>query len=108
MISFNQIQTKFFKKERKFKKESSWLNINFYWKFVLGIVFLAIPLSLFLGYRLFLETDKDFVLREDEMEGVPKIIRKERIDRALEYFSSRKEKSNQIINSPAPIIDPSL
>jgi len=35
-------------------------------------------------------------------------IKKERIDKILEYFSEREKKSIEIINSPSPIIDPSL
>ena len=33
---------------------------------------------------------------------------KERLTKALEYFSERKKKSIEILNSPSPIIDPSL
>jgi cell division protein FtsW (lipid II flippase) len=108
MISLNQIQSRLFKREKKFKKEGSWLNIYFYWKFVLGIVFVAILLSLFLGYSLFTETDRDFVLSGENFSQKSKLVRKKRIDSVLEYFRERKEKTNQIINSSNNIIDPSL
>ncbi len=108
MISLNKIQLKFSKKTKKFKKEKSWLNIYFYWKLVIGILFVTTFLYILFSYRFFLETNKDFILLEDSAKAGSKTVQKDRIDKILEYFSQRKEKSKEIINSPAPIIDPSL
>ncbi|OGI62720.1 hypothetical protein A2818_02710 [Candidatus Nomurabacteria bacterium RIFCSPHIGHO2_01_FULL_40_12] len=98
---------KIFKKEKNFKKEGPWLNINFYWQLAVCIVFLTILLSLFFGYYLFMQINKEAVLEESSVSGQLETVKKERIDKVLLYFSLRAEKSNQILNSPSPIIDPS-
>ena len=40
--------------------------------------------------------------------GQTSMVNENRILKALDYFSAREEKSNEILNSPAPVVDPSL
>ncbi|TSC77942.1 MAG: hypothetical protein G01um101424_76 [Parcubacteria group bacterium Gr01-1014_24] len=98
---------KFFKKEKNFKKESSLLNLNFYWELAVYFVFVTTLLSFFFGYYLFMRINKEPVLSAGGISGQVETVKKERIEKVLEYFSLRKEKSNQIINS-GPVVDPSL
>lgn len=104
------MQIKFFKKEKKFEKEkeSLWLNINFYWKLAVNFMFVFFLLSFFFGYYLFRQINREPVLLESSVSPQAETIKKERIDKALKYFFLRAEKSNQILNFPAPVIDPSL
>ncbi|MCX6752040.1 MAG: hypothetical protein NTZ87_00865 [Candidatus Nomurabacteria bacterium] len=106
------MQIKFFKKEKKFKKqkESLWLNINVYWKLAVGFMFLIIILSGFFGYYSFQKINKESETVSSGTDANSQIetVKKEKIDKVLEYFSQRKDKSSQILNSPAPVIDPSL
>ncbi len=107
MISLNQIQTKLFKREKTFKKEHSSLNMNFYWQLAIYGIFAMIPVLLFIGYKFFMKLNQEYIPSRENMSG-ERIIKKERINKVLEYFSSRKQKSNQIINFPSPVVDPSL
>ncbi len=104
------MQIKLFKKEKVFKKrkESLWLNINLYWKLAVFCLFVVFLLSSFFGYYLFTQINKEFIVSEDARSSQSDTVKKERINKVLEYFSGRDQKSDQIISSPAPIIDPSL
>jgi len=107
MSLLNQIQRKIFKREKIFRKEHSSLNMNFYWQLAVGVVFAVMPLFFFFGYNFFIKISREYIPPVDNTSG-QKIIGEERIEKVLEYFSSRKEKSNQIKNSPSQIVDPSL
>jgi hypothetical protein len=99
---------KFFKKEKSFKKESSRLNLVLYWK--LAILFMLVTTlgSLFFGYYLFMQTNKDPVVPVGVASGKVETVSKDKIDKVLEYFTLRKQKSDQILATPAPFVDPSL
>ncbi len=101
------MQIKFFKKEKHFKKESSWFNMNFYWGLACCMVFMVGFFSIFFGFYLFKQMSQEPALQTGSVNK-EEIIKKERIKKVLEYFSLRKEKSNQILNSSSAIIDPSL
>ena len=63
--------------------------------------------SIVFGVYVFIETNKDLalpVVSNDSKE----IIGKERFDKVLNYFSEREKKSNEILNTHFPMIDPSL
>ena len=51
---------------------------------------------------------KEFDLNIEQENDKKEITQKERIKNVLEYFLEREKKSIEIINSPSPIIDPSL
>lgn len=104
------MKIKLFKKEKSFKKkkESLWLDINFYWKLAILFMFLAIALSCVFGYYFFTQTNKEFVISSNTSSGRAEIFNKERIEKVLEYFSLREEKSTEILNSSVSAVDPSL
>ena len=107
MISLKQLQAKVFKREKVFKKEHSLLNMNFYWQLAVFISLGLVPILLFLGYQFFTGINQEYVPSVESTAG-QLIIRKERIGKALDYFSIRAQKSIQIKSSAAPIVDPSL
>jgi len=100
----------FLKKEKTWtkEKENFWLNINFYWKFTVCFLFAVILFSSFFGYYLFMQINKEPVLSLSGTSPKVETVKKERMEKVLEYFSIRKQKSNQILNYPAPVSDPSL
>ena len=102
------MQIKFFKKEKNFKKKNSGLSPNFYWKLAVCIMFAMTLVSSFFGYYLFRQINEEPILSVNGISGQVETVKKERIEKVLEYFSLRKQQSNQIINSPSPIVDPSL
>ena len=101
---------KFFKKEKNFIKEQEdfWLNINFYWKLAVLVMFVVVFISFSFGYYFFMQIDQEPILETSGASVQVGTINKERIDKVLEYFSIRNQKSDQILNSPAPVVDPSL
>ncbi len=100
----------FFKKEKDWKKEKEnfWLNINLYWKLSACFMFVVFVLSLFFGYVSFTKISKEFVLSPGDVSSQIKMVKKERIKKVLDYFSLREQKSKEILNSPTPVVDPSL
>lgn len=101
------MEMKFLKKKKKFKKGGSEVKPDLYWKYILLTTFALIILSFAFGFYLFGKINKESVLAVTDTSE-QNIIKKERINKALEYFSKRKIKSAEILNSPSPIIDPSL
>ena len=102
------MQIKLFKKRNNFKKKDFILNSNLYWRIAISVAFGLILFSFFFGFRLFLQIDQEFVPMETEGGGSTSLVNKNRILKILNYFSEREKKSAEILNSPVPIVDPSL
>jgi hypothetical protein len=98
----------FFKKENNFKKKEFAFKPNLYWKFTLLGTLIIMILSFFFGYYLFEQINREFVLPTATDNGQIPTINTDRIEKVLNIFSEREIKSNQILNSPAPVVDPSL
>ncbi len=101
------MEIKFSKREKVFKKRSLWFNLGFYWELAVFFMLLALISALFFGFFLFRKISSEDGLPADPNAAQPGMIKRERIEEALKYFAERKNKSNQIINSPAPVVDPS-
>lgn len=104
------MQIKFFKKEDRFEKEkeSLWLNINLYWELMVFFIIGVILASSLFGYSIFKKISKESFSSAVVTDSQVETVSKQRIEKVLNYFSLRKQKSSQILNSPLPIIDPSL
>lgn len=98
---------KLFKTKKSFHKRNFEINSDFYWKIILSVVTIIMILSFVFGYYLFLRMSKEVEFSPETMTEANK-INKERIDKVLRYFEDRFEKSQEIINSPVHIVDPSL
>ncbi len=98
----------FIKKENVFKKEKMNSNINFYWNLAVSFMFVVALACAVFGYHLFVSVSAESVPLSDGTSSRIDTIKKERIEKVLEYFSVRKQKSNQILNSSVPVVDPSL
>ena len=104
------MKIQFFKKERNFKKEKENLraDMNFYWKLAVCLMLVIIILFAVFGYYLFVRINKESAVSFSSAGNQITTVKKERIEKVLEYFSLRKQKSIEILNSPAPVADPSL
>lgn len=101
------MQIKFFKTKKNFKKKNLELNPYLYWKLIVLSAIILTTGAFVFGYYTFIQTQEDST---DSIKNSinKKPIEKERIEKVLDYFSLREKKSVQIINSPSPVVDPSL
>jgi hypothetical protein len=83
------------------------INPNIYWMWIFstGLVLTLVFFSL--GFYMFqkINSDSDSTT---QAEINSKAVKKEKIDKALNYFKTREETSGNILNSPAGVVDPSL
>lgn len=101
------MQIKFFKTKKHFRKKRSEPDPNFFWKLIVLLVCVIIICSFAFGYYLFVQV-KDEATSSTLDSNRKQPIEKERMDKILENFSIRENKSKEIINSPTLIVDPSL
>jgi hypothetical protein len=97
-----------FKNKKKFKKGGFHTNPNIGWEIILVVAAVLTIASISLGVYLFLDTNKKFTTYELDGSSAIKIVKKDRIEKVLEYFAVREQRSRDILNSPSPIIDPSI
>jgi hypothetical protein len=102
------MQITFFQKKKSFKKEEKNTDPDFFWRILLLATFFIILASFFFGFLLFKQVDRELVLPAGGPDAKLQKITKGRIDKVLGYFSERAKKSEKILNSPSPIVDPSL
>ena len=100
--------SKLFKKEKKFNKKEFIFNVYFYWKLAIFFAFFLVIVSFVFGYYLFVKINKEPDLSADLGGGQIPTIDKNRIDEVFRIFSEREKKSAEILNSSAPVVDPSL
>ena len=96
------------KKEKNFRKKSSEINIRLYWHIIFFLGFVLTLAAFSFGFYFFRQISLESVLEKIGASQQAETVKKERIGKVLEYFAEKKQKSNQILNSPAPIVDPSL
>ncbi len=101
------MQIKFFKKEKKLKKDDLQINPDLYWNIILGLFFIAfIAISIF-GYLFFETVNSPFVYENPNPIVQVETVKKGRLDKVLNYFTDREKKSADILNGVPPFIDPS-
>lgn len=98
----------FFKKNKIFQKISLHFNFSFYWQLAISIMLLIVLGTFVFSYYLFIQINKEVTISTDASAGQVKIVTPERIDQVLDYFFQRGQKTNQILYSPSPVVDPSL
>lgn len=101
-IKFFKIKNNFAKKDRFQEKPDFFWKIALYLGLILAIVFFI------LGFFIFKQVDKELVLSGENNSEKSKIVQKERVKEALEYFKEQEKKSGEILNSSFTIMDPSL
>ena len=96
------------KSKKNYKKGSLVINPQFFWNVVLGVILMMVVTAFVYGFLLFRKVNKEFISSDVEINLQAGILKRDRLNKALEYFKTRELKSNEIKSSPAPIIDPSL
>ena len=102
-----KINIKFSKPKKSFKKHGLLFAPEFYWEIIIYSVFTLAIASFIFGYYFFTQINKETVPTEDTPNRKG-IIKTEKLEKALEYFSERQKKSFEILNSPIPVTDPSI
>ncbi|MBP6883963.1 MAG: hypothetical protein KBC06_01895 [Candidatus Pacebacteria bacterium] len=102
------MKLEFFKKQKNFKKGGFHTNPDVCWEIVLYVACGVVVAILFFSFFLFKQIDEGFTAAEVESNIQMKSANQERIDKVLNFFFLREEKSKEILSSPAPFVDPSL
>jgi hypothetical protein len=98
----------FFKRENSLKKKDFSFNANLYWKLVLSCTIVIIIFSFFFGHYLFVKINQEPTIPVANDGGQVPTVKEDDIAKVLNYFSDKEKKSTDILNSPAPVVDPSL
>ena len=98
----------FLKKKNNFKKKSSDIYLSFYWEVVVLVTIAVISAFFIFGYYLFIQTNQEIVLPVANGSSQVGVVNKDSIEKVLNFFSERSETTTAILNSPAPVVDPSL
>jgi len=101
------MKIKFFKIKKSFKKGGLHTNPDVFWNLLQGVALAVVFGSVFFGFLLFQKINKEFAPLDTIDNSSVTAVSKERVDKILEYFSGKANKSNEILNSPSPIVDPS-
>lgn len=93
--------------KKNFRKKDYEVNPRKIWTGVLLLSAVIVFFSILYGWSSFNEISKAF-----NPQGLPKIDqaekeRKMRLEKILKDFSEREQKSQIIIDSPSPVVDPS-
>lgn len=108
ILTSNGMKINFFTKKNNFKKKDFTIYPNLYWKSILFCAFVIILFSFIFSYRLFVQTNQEFSLPSMDNGGELPFINKDSFEKVLSYFSEKEKKLIEILNSPAPVVDPSL
>ena len=88
-------------------KKNFEINPTFYWELIFFITLIAIIAFLIFGYHVFINTNQEPVLPVGNDATQVGTVDKNSIENVINLFSEKAEISNQILNSSAPIVDPS-
>ncbi len=102
------MKLKFPKRKKVIKKKNENIRPDFYWRIILNTAFVFAVLFVVFAYFSFIRITKSPAISEEEANLNNPSISRQRIDNALKYFENRREKSDYIISSPSPVVDPAL
>lgn len=102
------MKIKFSKPKKKFKKQDFTIYPGLYWKVLLSISFVFMLISFLFSFLVFMKINKESTISSEELDSQIPTIKRERVNNILNYFKEREEKTNEILNSPTSVIDPSL
>ncbi len=101
------IKFDFLNKKVNLKKKDFFLNPNLFWEMAIFMGFILIIVFSAFGYFIFVNTGK-----ESTPTGTGNdqsyMVDKNRLNKDLNYFANRAEKSTEILKNPAPVVDPSV
>ena len=98
---------KLFKPRKKFRKGGFHTNPNISWEMIIALVFVVAVGFFAIGIRLFTESNKEFSASFTQEQSDKIQSEQAKIEKTLNYFNERREKSNTILSTPARVVDPS-
>ncbi len=102
------MQIKFSKPNSKLHKAKVHINPDLYWQIIILCSVVVAILGAVFGFYLFGQVNKEFNLLDVNTGKTSERIKKDRLDNALGHFELRETRSQDILDNPAPIVDPSL
>src|SRR4051812_23546542 len=99
------MKIQFLKTKKNFKKKN--LRRDLYWKLLISVACILSILFASFGYYLFHRIKTEPVPPAETAAG-SRIVKKDRLEKALDYFNEREKKSATILNSRPNVVDPSL
>ena len=94
--------------KKNYKKGNDKINSDFYGMIIVSTFFVLMILSSIFGIYNYKQVTKENILTNENIPGKAEREKKDRINKVLEYFKQREEKSTEIMNSSASVVDPSL
>jgi|GEM_PF-950982 len=104
-FNFKKLQT--LKGQKKFKKRDVYIRPDLYWQIAVYVVALSALASAIFGHFVFQKVNRE-IDTSSNSSSIKKIVDKERLDKALEYFELREKRSVEILQKPSPFVDPSV
>lgn len=98
----------FLKSKKSYKKQDYQIDPEMYWKVILYIALIIVTVFVVYDFSVFTEVNNDPAVSSVNINDQIEKNRKKRIESFLEYFSQREKKSDDISNSPSPVVDPSI
>ena len=95
------------KKEKKLNKVKSDVDVNSYWRLLIIVSLTLIIFAIAFGAYFFININKDFENPSIKTSVQMEKVKKERINNVLNYFVVKSQKTESILNSESPVIDPS-
>ncbi|HNW71436.1 MAG TPA: hypothetical protein PKZ36_00970 [Candidatus Paceibacterota bacterium] len=102
------MKIKFPKFKKNYENQNFKISPDIYWNILIVLFFIIIIAVFIFSFNLYKQTSVESEVTYQNISGKIEKEKKEKINRVLEYFSEREQKSNEILNSPAPVVDPSL
>ncbi len=97
-----------FKPKTHFQKGGIASSADFFWGGLLIVIFLVLAGFAVFCLLIFIGVTKQPIFEVATSNGKTQIINKDRVNAALSHFSDRAKKSTEIMDSPVPVVDPSL
>ncbi len=78
------------------------------WIFLLVISFFILVLIFVGSFLFFTKVSQDEYFKSSSPEVSSEILSREKLNKVLEYFENRKQKTDEILSAPLSLPDPSL
>ena len=102
------MKIQFPKIKKHFKKDSSEIKPDLYWKIILNSAIALIILFFVFGYYNLSRINKESILSIEETNLKSPNVQIGRIENILKHFESRQMNSAEIITAPSLVVDPSI
>jgi hypothetical protein len=96
----------FLKKKNNFKRKDFSIDVALYWELIVILGFFLILTTSIGSFILFREINQEPAGPVSGIDTKVPSVNKDELTKVLNYFQMRAERSQQILNSPTPVVDP--